>query len=68
MFKEGSDLEEMNKKWINVRLVSELEGCKAKLRAGLYVMIKRMQIVFREINVNAGEVDGYDFQEIGKKT
>jgi hypothetical protein len=68
MFKEGSDLEEMNKKWINVRLVSELEGCKAKLRAGLYVMIKRMQIVFREINVNAGEVDGYDFQEIGEKT
>lgn len=61
-------MEEMNKKWINVRLVSELEGCKAKLRAGLYVMIKRMQIVFREINVNAGEVDGYDFQEIGEKT
>ena len=68
MVKEGSDLKDMNKKGINVRSVIELEGCKAKLRAGLYVMIKRMQIVFREINVNAGEVDGYDFQEIGKKT
>jgi len=32
-------------------------------------MIKRMQMVFREINVNRGEVDGQEVQDfIGKKS
>ena len=44
--KEGRDLEIINEKGMNVRSIGELEGCKGKLRAGLYVMIKRMQIVF----------------------
>ena len=70
MVKEGRDLELIKQEGMNVRSVNQLEACKGKLRAGLYVMIKRMQIVFREINVNKGEVDSQEIQEtnMGRKS
>jgi hypothetical protein len=56
MAKEGKELEIISEKEVEVRSVHDHLVFKGKLKVAIFLMIKRMEIVIREINVNRGDV------------